>query len=78
MVCRVTGRPNEWLAMFANEFRKGHSMKTALYASAAVIALAALGTNAAYAQSRDTIQIAGSSTVLPFSSIVAFASLSDA
>jgi len=71
MVCRVTGRPNEWLAMFANEFRKGHSMKTALYASAAVIALAALGTNAAYAQSRDTIQIAGSSTVLPFSSIVA-------
>ncbi|WIY51780.1 substrate-binding domain-containing protein [Devosia sp. YIM 151766] len=46
-------------------------MKTALYASAAVIALAAFGTNAAFAQSRDTIQIAGSSTVLPFSSIVA-------
>lgn len=46
-------------------------MKTALYASAAVIALAAFGTNAAYAQSRDTIQIAGSSTVLPFASIVA-------
>lgn len=46
-------------------------MKTALYASAAVIALAAFGTTAAFAQSRDTIQIAGSSTVLPFSSIVA-------
>jgi phosphate transport system substrate-binding protein len=46
-------------------------MKTALYASAAVIALTAFGTNAAFAQSRDTIQIAGSSTVLPFSSIVA-------
>lgn len=46
-------------------------MKTALYASAAVLALAAFGTNAAYAQSRDTIQIAGSSTVLPFASIVA-------
>src|SRR5690606_24475633 len=71
MVCRVIGRPIEWLAMFANVFRKGHSMKTALYASAAVIALAAFGTNAAYAQSRDTIQIAGSSTVLPFASIVA-------
>ena len=46
-------------------------MKTALYASAAVIALAAFGTSAAFAQSRDTIQIAGSSTVLPFASIVA-------
>ncbi len=46
-------------------------MKTALYASAAVIALAAFGTAPAFAQSRDTIQIAGSSTVLPFSSIVA-------
>ncbi len=46
-------------------------MKTALYASAAVIALAAFGTNAAFAQSRDTIQVAGSSTVLPFASIVA-------
>lgn len=46
-------------------------MKTALYASAAVIALAAFGTTAAQAQSRDTIQIAGSSTVLPFASIVA-------
>lgn len=44
-------------------------MKTALYASAAVVALAAFGTNAAFA--RDTIQIAGSSTVLPFASIVA-------
>ena len=46
-------------------------MKTALYASAAVIALAAFGTTVAFAQSRDTIQIAGSSTVLPFASIVA-------
>jgi len=46
-------------------------MKTALYASAAVVALAAFGTTAAFAQSRDTIQIAGSSTVLPFASIVA-------
>ncbi len=46
-------------------------MKTALYASAAVIALAAFGAAPAFAQSRDTIQIAGSSTVLPFSSIVA-------
>ncbi|WP_323016168.1 substrate-binding domain-containing protein, partial [Devosia sp.] len=46
-------------------------MKTALFASAAVIALAAFGPTAAFAQSRDTIQIAGSSTVLPFASIVA-------
>jgi phosphate transport system substrate-binding protein len=46
-------------------------MKTALLASAAVITLAAFGASAAYAQSRDTIQIAGSSTVLPFASIVA-------
>nr|WP_314258355.1 substrate-binding domain-containing protein [uncultured Devosia sp.] len=46
-------------------------MKIALYASASVIALAAFGTTAAFAQSRDTIQIAGSSTVLPFASIVA-------
>lgn len=46
-------------------------MKTALYASAAVIALAAFSAAPAFAQSRDTIQIAGSSTVLPFASIVA-------
>ncbi|HEV7345957.1 MAG TPA: substrate-binding domain-containing protein [Devosia sp.] len=46
-------------------------MKIALYTSAAVIAVAAFGTTAAFAQSRDTIQIAGSSTVLPFASIVA-------
>lgn len=46
-------------------------MKSALLASAAVIALAAFGAPAAFAQSRDTIQIAGSSTVLPFASIVA-------
>ena len=45
-------------------------MKIALYASVAAIALAGL-TTAAVAQSRDTIQIAGSSTVLPFASIVA-------
>lgn len=47
-------------------------MKSALYASAAMVMLAAtLGATAASAQSRDTIQIAGSSTVLPFASIVA-------
>ncbi|HWJ88963.1 MAG TPA: substrate-binding domain-containing protein [Pelagibacterium sp.] len=46
-------------------------MKSALYASAALVVVAALGTTAAQAQTRDTIQIAGSSTVLPFSSIVA-------
>ena len=45
-------------------------MKSALFASAAVIALVAFGTPA-FAQSRDTIQVAGSSTVLPFASIVA-------
>lgn len=45
-------------------------MKTALYASAA-LAIVALGATAAQAQTRDTIQIAGSSTVLPFASIVA-------
>ncbi|HTM77080.1 MAG TPA: substrate-binding domain-containing protein, partial [Devosia sp.] len=46
-------------------------MKTALLASAAVLALTALATTGASAQSRDTVQIAGSSTVLPFASIVA-------
>ena len=46
-------------------------MKSAIFASAAVLALAAFGSSAALAQSRDTIQIAGSSTVLPFASIVA-------
>ncbi|WP_108397180.1 substrate-binding domain-containing protein [Devosia submarina] len=46
-------------------------MKIALFASAAVITLVAFGSNAALAQSRDTIQVAGSSTVLPFASIVA-------
>ncbi|SDG85822.1 substrate-binding domain-containing protein [Pelagibacterium luteolum] len=46
-------------------------MKTALYAGAALAVVAALGSTAAQAQSRDTIQIAGSSTVLPFASIVA-------
>ena len=45
-------------------------MKSALFASAAVLALVAFGAPA-FAQSRDTIQVAGSSTVLPFASIVA-------
>ena len=44
-------------------------MKTALIASAATIALVAFG--ATTASARDTIQISGSSTVLPFASIVA-------
>ena len=51
--------------------RKIRDMKTALYASAALAVVAAFGATAAQAQSRDTIQIAGSSTVLPFASIVA-------
>ena len=46
-------------------------MKTALLASAAVVALVAMSTSGAFAQSRDTIQVSGSSTVLPFASIVA-------
>ncbi|MCD7058984.1 PstS family phosphate ABC transporter substrate-binding protein [Pelagibacterium xiamenense] len=46
-------------------------MKTALMTSAAALVVATLGATAAQAQSRDTIQIAGSSTVLPFASIVA-------
>jgi phosphate transport system substrate-binding protein len=45
-------------------------MKLALYAGVAALALAA-GATGVQAQSRDTIQIAGSSTVLPFASIVA-------
>ncbi len=44
-------------------------MKTALYASAAIVALASFGATAAFA--RDQIQIAGSSTVLPYAKIVA-------
>ena len=44
--------------------------KLAFTASAAAIAIATTA-GAAHAQSRDTIQIAGSSTVLPFASIVA-------
>lgn len=43
-------------------------MKSVLLTSVAILAL---GTTAGFAQTRDTIQIAGSSTVLPFSSIVA-------
>lgn len=47
-------------------------MKFASYASAAALLVAgALVATGAQAQSRDTIQIAGSSTVLPFASIVA-------
>lgn len=47
-------------------------MRSALYAGAASLLLAAsMGAADAEAQSRDTIQIAGSSTVLPFASIVA-------
>lgn len=45
-------------------------MRTISCISAAVAAVIALGT-AAHAQARDTVQIAGSSTVLPFASIVA-------
>lgn len=51
--------------------RKGTLMKIALLAgAAALLAACSVGTGA-FAQARDTIQIAGSSTVLPFSSIVA-------
>lgn len=46
-------------------------MKSALFASAAVIALAAFGTTAAFAQSRDQIRIVGSSTVFPYTQAVA-------
>ncbi|PJN95051.1 phosphonate ABC transporter substrate-binding protein [Amaricoccus sp. HAR-UPW-R2A-40] len=45
-------------------------MKSALYAGAAAVALAAIGSSA-FAQSRTQIQIAGSSTVLPYAAIVA-------
>ena len=45
-------------------------MKIALYASAAVIALAAFGTTAAFAQSRHQIRIVGSSTVFPYTQAV--------
>lgn len=44
-------------------------MKTALYASVAAIALTAFGAHTAVA--RDQIQVAGSSTVLPYAKIVA-------
>jgi len=47
-------------------------VKLGTYASACALAVAgALAAGGAQAQTRDTIQIAGSSTVLPFSSIVA-------
>jgi len=44
-------------------------MKTALYAGVALVALSALGATSAFA--RDQIQVAGSSTVLPYAKIVA-------
>src|SRR5690606_19582027 len=51
---------------------KGTLMKIALLAgAAALLAACSAGTTGAFAQARDTIQIAGSSTGLPFSSIVA-------
>ena len=75
MVGLVKGRHRgiilpDWPARFELNSEREIPMKTALFASAAVIALVAFGTPA-FAQSRDTIQIAGSSTVLPFASIVA-------
>lgn len=45
-------------------------MKSAFYAGAAAAALVAVGSSA-MAQSRDQVQISGSSTVLPYASIVA-------
>jgi len=44
-------------------------MKTALYAGVALVALSAFGATSAFA--RDQIQVAGSSTVLPYAKIVA-------
>ncbi|RYE09675.1 MAG: phosphonate ABC transporter substrate-binding protein [Hyphomicrobiales bacterium] len=46
-------------------------MKISLVAGAAVLTITSLAACGAMAQSRDTMQIAGSSTVLPFASIVA-------
>lgn len=46
-------------------------MKSALYAGAAAAALVALAAPSAFAQARTQIQIAGSSTVLPYGAIVA-------
>jgi phosphate transport system substrate-binding protein len=46
-------------------------MKSALHAGVAAVALAAFAGPAAFAQSRDQVQVAGSSTVLPYASIVA-------
>ena len=46
-------------------------MKIALYAGAAALALTALATSAAVAQSRDQIRIVGSSTVFPYTQAVA-------
>src|SRR5690606_9924180 len=69
MVLHVQGGQTDGWPRPKTNFEREIPMKIALYASTAVVALAALGTVAA--QARDTIQIAGSSTVLPFSSIVA-------
>lgn len=46
-------------------------MKTALLTGAAVIALVAIGTTGAFAQSREQIRIVGSSTVFPYTQAVA-------
>lgn len=51
--------------------RKGILMKISLIVGAAAMLAACSAGTGAFAQSRDTIQIAGSSTVLPFASIVA-------
>lgn len=52
-------------------FRKGILMKIALLAGAATLLASCSYGTGVFAQVRDTIQIAGSSTVLPFASIVA-------
>jgi phosphate transport system substrate-binding protein len=46
-------------------------MKTALYVGAAALAIAALASSAAVAQTRDQIRIVGSSTVFPYTQAVA-------
>lgn len=51
--------------------RKGTLMKLALLAGAVALVAGCSAGTGAFAQGRDTIQIAGSSTVLPFASIVA-------
>ncbi|WP_424926627.1 substrate-binding domain-containing protein [Amaricoccus tamworthensis] len=46
-------------------------MKSGLFAGTAVATVMAISATSAFAQSRDQIQVAGSSTVLPYASIVA-------